>query len=103
MWSENLNTAAGQNKMFKMAKQMRKDRKNVLGTTFVRGADGNVAIDPKDVQDRWRVYFEDLLLPTSQLEKDRPDHWLIRRRICSMLKTPTFSKILQLYLVQFKK
>ena len=55
VWSEDLNTAAGQNKMFKMSKQMRKDRKGVLRTYFTRSADGNVAISPKDVQDRWRV------------------------------------------------
>ena len=60
-WSEDLYTAAGQHKMFKMAKQMRKDRKDVLGSNFIRSADGIVATDPTDVQDRWRGYFEDLL------------------------------------------
>ena len=33
--------------MDKMAKQMRKDWKGVLGTNFIRSADGNVTIDPK--------------------------------------------------------
>ena len=60
-WSEDLFSAAGQNKMFKMAKQMRKDQKDVLGTNFIRSVDGDVAVDPKKVQDRWRGYFEDLL------------------------------------------
>ena len=60
-WSEDLNSAVGQQKMFKMAKQMRMDRKDVLGSNFIRSADGNVATDPTNVQDRWRGYFEDLL------------------------------------------
>lgn len=72
-WSEDLYTAVGQNKMFKMAKQMRKDRKDVLGTNFIRGANGNVATDPADVQDRWRGYFEDLLnVENPNLLEDTP-------------------------------
>ena len=61
LWIEDLNTAAVQNNMFKKTKQTKKDQKDVLGTSFTRSANGNVAFDPKDVQDRWRVDFEDLL------------------------------------------
>ena len=60
VWSEDPNTAEGQNTMFKISKQTRKDRKDVLRTNFIRRADGNVTIDPTDVHDRWSVYFEDL-------------------------------------------
>ena len=35
VWSEDLNTAAGPNKMLEMAKQMRKYLKNVQGTNFI--------------------------------------------------------------------
>ena len=61
LWSEDLDTAAGQQKMFKMANQMRKDRKDVLGSNFFRDPDGNVKVDSVEVLDRWRGYFEDLL------------------------------------------
>ena len=60
-WSEDLNTAAGQQKMFKMAKQMRKDQKDVLGSNFIRDAVGVIKVDPAQVQERWRCYFQELL------------------------------------------
>ena len=44
VWSEDLNTAAGQNKMFKMTEQMRKDRKGVLGTVTGNFAIGYFAV-----------------------------------------------------------
>ena len=47
--------------MFKMAKQMRKDQKDVLGSNFIRGADGAIEVDPVQVQERWRCYFDELL------------------------------------------
>ena len=60
-WSEDLGTAAGQQKMFKIARQMRKDQKDVLGTNFIRDSDGTIKLIPAQVQERWKGYFEELL------------------------------------------
>ena len=40
-WSRNLNTAEGWGKMFRVAKQMRKDRRDVEGTNFIKSNRGN--------------------------------------------------------------
>ncbi|XP_063725611.1 uncharacterized protein LOC134853542 [Symsagittifera roscoffensis] len=42
VWSEDLESTAGQQKMFKMAKQMRKDQKDVLGSNFIKDAGGQL-------------------------------------------------------------
>ena len=55
LWSEDLDTAAGQQKVFKMANQMRKDNKDVLGSNFIRDQDGNVKVDSAEVLDEWRL------------------------------------------------
>ena len=60
-WSEDLNRAAGQQKMYKMAKQMRMDKKDILGSNFIRDPDGTIQVEPTAVQNRWRGYFDNLL------------------------------------------
>ena len=49
--------------MFKMRKQMRKDQKDVLGSSsnFIKDAGGTINVESAEVQERWRGYFEDLL------------------------------------------
>ena len=65
-WSEDLNSTTGQQKMFKMAKQMRKDQKDVLGSNFIKDAGGATQVEPAHVQERWRHYFEELLNSENQ-------------------------------------
>ena len=45
LWSEDLHTAAGQQKMFKMAQQMRRDKKDIIGSNFIRDGSGNIRVD----------------------------------------------------------
>ena len=63
IWSEDLESTAGQQKMFKMRKQMRKDQKDVLGSSsnYITDAGGTINVESAEVQGRWRGYFEDLL------------------------------------------
>ena len=60
-WSRNLNTAEGRGKMFRVAKQMRKDRRDVKGTNFIKSETGEIKIEATEVCGRWREYFEVLL------------------------------------------
>ena len=60
-WSEDLNTREGQNKMFRVATQMKKDKVDVAGSRFVKSADGNLLIEPESVAGRWKEYFDRLL------------------------------------------
>ena len=60
-WSTDLNTSEGKNKMFKIAKQMKKDHKDVQGSNFIKDETGAIKIEDTGVQDRWRRYFSVLL------------------------------------------
>ena len=67
-WSQNLSTPEGQNKMFRVAAQMRKDRKDVHGTKYIKDENGNIVVKEKEVRDRWRRYFSTLL------NEENPNH-----------------------------
>ena len=60
-WSRNINSAEGRQKMFRMAKQMRKEKKDVVGGIYVKDENGSIKVDEQDVKERWRKYFENLL------------------------------------------
>ena len=47
-WSEDLDTEDGRKKMFKAAKQMRKDNKDKVGANSGRDADGNINVERKE-------------------------------------------------------
>ena len=56
-----MNTAEGRGKMFRMAKQMRKDRRDVEGTNFIKSDTSEIKIEATEVCGRWREYFQVLL------------------------------------------
>ena len=60
-WSVDLNTVEGKRKMFKMAKQIRNKQVDIVGTNYIRGEDGNLKICEREVSERWRGYFNELL------------------------------------------
>ena len=41
-WSEGLDSAAGRLKMFKIPKQLRKDRQDVSGTNYIKDENGDI-------------------------------------------------------------
>ena len=60
-WSQNLNTAEGKNRMFKIAQSMRKDRKDVKGAKYIKDENGEIKIKEEEIMSRWKQYFEKLL------------------------------------------
>ena len=60
-WSEDLNTREGRNKLFRVASQMRKDKKDIQGANFIKDEDGSILVEQTAVADRWGKYFEQLL------------------------------------------
>ena len=43
--------------MFKIAKQMRKERKDILRWNYVRDANGTLKVKEEEVMERWRNSF----------------------------------------------
>ena len=47
--------------MFRIAKQMRKDKRDVVGTNFIKSDPGKIKVEGAEVGERWKEYFEALL------------------------------------------
>ena len=56
-----IDTADGRQKMFRIAKQMRKDRKDVVGEKYVKEEGGNILVEQQSITGRCRRPFEGLL------------------------------------------
>ena len=55
--NSSLQSNEGKVKMFNIAKQMRKERKDVIGSTYVRYENGTLKVKEEEVMKRWRIYF----------------------------------------------
>ena len=60
-WCREINTAEGRLKMFKIADQMKKESRDVVGGKYIKDEDENILVDETEINERWRKYFEDLL------------------------------------------
>ena len=60
-WCQSLNSAEGQKKMYAAAKQMKKDKKDVIGGYFIKNGTGEIKTESNDIQEVWRDYFTGLL------------------------------------------
>ncbi len=54
--------------MFKMAKQMKEERKNVIRARYVTDEHGNIKVEEADIMQRWKRYFSELLNEENQYE-----------------------------------
>ncbi len=71
-WSHNIDTAEGKQKMFKMAKWSKEERKDVIGARYVKDEHGNIKVEEADIMQRWKRYFSELLNEENQYELE--DH-----------------------------
>ena len=55
-WSESLQMK-GRAKMFKMAKQMRKERKNIVGSKYARDVNGTLKVKEEDTELKVKKLF----------------------------------------------
>jgi len=49
-----------QNEIFRMAKQMVKERHDIIGSKCLKGVSGKVIVDEKGIKDSWKEYMEKL-------------------------------------------
>ena len=68
-WHDNLETNEGKDKIYKIAKQGEKQKKDIVHMTVVKDKDKRVLTGEKEVKHRWKEYFEELL----NIENERDD------------------------------
>ena len=59
--AEILDSKEGRQNIFRIAKQKKKERKDITGTNCLKGDNGELLVCKEQVSDRWRGYFEKLL------------------------------------------
>jgi len=47
-----------QNAIFRVAKQMVKERRDITGSNCLKGVSGKVIVDEKGIKDSWKEYME---------------------------------------------
>jgi len=57
----NLNDPLHQNEIFRMAKQMIKERQDITGSNCLKGVSCKVIVDEKRIKDSWKEYMEKLM------------------------------------------
>ena len=56
--ANDLNDSECQNEIFRMEKQMVKERQDIIGLNCTKGASGKVIVDNKGIKDSWKEYME---------------------------------------------
>ena len=56
-----LNDPECHNKIFRMAKQMVKEREDITRLNCIKGASGKVIVDDTGIKDSWKEYMEKLM------------------------------------------
>ena len=51
--------------MFKITKQMKKEKKDITGAKYIKDERGVIKIKEEKIVGRWKYYFEDLLTKMS--------------------------------------
>ena len=70
--SRNISKTETQNKMFRIARQMKTEGKDVVQGNFVKSETGEILVEEADIKIRWKEYFEGLLNKSSNFTIDEP-------------------------------
>ena len=66
---------------------MRKDKRDVVGTNFIKSDTGEIKVEGAEVCERWKEYFEALLNGESELEMvEGPLHKITEQEVENALK-----------------
>jgi hypothetical protein len=60
-FAKDLESTKGKKNIFRIAKQMAKERQDVVGVNCLKSDGGNIVIDPDEIQNVWKRYMEKLL------------------------------------------
>jgi len=56
--ASDLNDPEHQNEIFRMTKQMVKERQDITGSNCLKGVSGKVIVDEKGIKDSWKEYID---------------------------------------------
>ena len=93
-----MKTAECRGKMFRIAKQMRKEKIDVDGTNFIKSDTGEIKVEGAEVCGRWKEYFAAFLNweNVSELEVvkaiERPLHGITEQEVERSLKDTKSSR-----------
>ena len=59
--------------LFKIAKQMKRERQEVVGGRYVKDSKGEIKVEEKEIMERWREYFEKLLNEQNEYQINNTD------------------------------
>ena len=59
--ASDLNDLNHQNEIFRIAKQMVKERQAITGSNCLKGVSGKVTVDERGIKDSWKEYMEKLM------------------------------------------
>jgi len=59
--ASDLNDPNQQNENFQIAKQMVKERQDIMGSNYLKGVSGKVIVDEKGIKDSWKEYIEKMM------------------------------------------
>ena len=71
-WSESLHSNKGRSKMFKIAKQMTKERKDIVGSKYVRDENETLKVKEEEVTKVDKLFFS-LLNKTNEYQLEEKD------------------------------
>jgi len=60
-WANDLNDSESHNEIFRIAKQLVKERQDITGLSCIKGASGKVIVDDKGIKDSWKEYMEKVM------------------------------------------
>ena len=73
IWEEWKRSASESKKkvdLFRIAKQMKRERQDVVGGKYVKNSKGEIKVKEKEIMERWREYFSKLLNEQSDYQLD---------------------------------
>lgn len=67
---ESLNSREGRDEVFKVAKQMKNENRDIVGEQCVKDDDGRIMVGSEDIKNAWRVHYNRLLNIEFEWDRD---------------------------------
>ena len=69
-WDQQREGTKQQNDMYKLVKQMRRERRDLENSKYIRDENGNILVDERHIMERWKRYFQLLLNEENEYEME---------------------------------